>query len=109
MTAVRRHGVSGFGVVARLFLLLARSQEGYSHLVAIDPGQLAPAVGKPGRRQQQEKLLQVKSLDRAIDSEFSAALGDVLQDAVAAPGAVDTHHMRGNPALEDDAIALAPF
>src|ERR1700744_6245973 len=84
-------------------------QEGHADLVAIDPGQLAAAVGQPGRRQQQEELLQMEALDRALDGELGAGLGHVLHGAIAAPGAVDAHHMCRYSALEGDAVALAPF
>src|ERR1700748_1039691 len=109
MTAVRRPYSRVRAGAPRLFLLVALLEEGHADLVAIDPGELAAAVGKAGRRQQQEELLQVKPLDGSLDGELGAGLGNVLHCAIAAPGAVDAHHMRRNPALEGDAIALAPL
>src|SRR5580693_8117716 len=91
------------------FLFVAWLEEIDPDLVAVDPGELAAAIGKSGGRQQQEELLQMQSFDRALDGELRTGLGDVFHDAVAPPGAVDAHHVRGYPALEGDAFALAPF
>src|SRR5579871_749065 len=101
--------MSGFGTLARRLLLLAWLQEGHADLVAIDPGQFATAVREPRRRQEKEELLQLQPLDGALDSEFCARLGNVVHEAVAPPGAVDAHHVRRNPTLEDDACVFAPF
>ena len=68
---------------ALVVLLLAGLQEGDADLVAIDPGELAAPVGEAGGRQQQEEFLQVQALDRALDRQLGAGLGDVLDGAVA--------------------------
>src|ERR1700730_634805 len=91
------------------FLFVAWLEEIDPDLVAIDPGWRAAAIGKSGRRQQQEEFLQMQPFDRAFDGKLRAGFGDVFHDAIAPPGAVDAHHVRGYPALEGDAFALAPF
>src|SRR5215813_12230159 len=100
MTAVRRraNGKSGLGSRAPLFLLVAMLEESHADLIAIDPGELAAAVGEAGRRQQQEEFLQVKALDRDLDGELGAHLRDVFHHAITAPSAVDSHHMRRDTA-----------
>src|ERR1700738_4982705 len=92
-----------------LLFLVALLQEIDADLVAVDPTELAAAVGEAGGRQQQEEFLQVQALDGAVDREFGAGLRNVFHRAFTPPGAVDAHHMRGDPTLECDALALAPF
>src|SRR3977135_3569376 len=106
-----RSGIRGLRCAApcRLFLLVARLEEIDADLVAIDPGQFAAAIGKPGGRQQQEEFLEMQTLDGTFDREFRAGFRNVFHRAFAPPGAVDAHHMRGYPALECDSLALAPF
>src|SRR3981081_2137608 len=99
----------GVGALGLLFLLVGLLEEIDTDLVAIDPGQFAAAIGKSGRRQQQEEFLQMQTLDGTIDRQLGAGLGDVLHHTVAPPGAIDAHHVRGKTALKCDAIALAPF
>src|SRR6266702_6335593 len=82
------HGVMA-GRAALLPVLAA--QELDVHLGAVDAHQLAAAVGKAGGRQQQEELLQVQALDRAFHREDGVGVGDRVQLAVAAPGAIDGH------------------
>src|SRR5690242_15483354 len=98
-------GRSGLGKSAGLLLL----EKTDADLFALNPGELAPAIGKASRRQQQEEFLQVQTFDRPLDRKFCAGLGDVLHHAVAPPSAVDSHHVRVDAALEGDAVALAPF
>src|SRR5215475_5177326 len=110
MTFVRRVLQSNSGRCGPcLFPLVALFEEVDADLVAIDPSQLAAPVGQSGGRQQQKKFLEVQALDRALDGELGAGLGDVLHRALAPPGPVDSHHMGRYPALEDDAIAFASF
>ena len=112
MTAVRRPRrvqASAGGAPRGLLLLVALLEEIDADLIAIDPGQFAAAIGQSGGRQQQEEFLQMQPLDRAFHRELCAGLGNVFHDAVAAPGAVDAHHVRGDAAFERDALALAPF
>src|ERR1700742_2835072 len=110
MTVVRP-GISGSGfrrcALAALLLLVGQLEEGDADLVAVDPGQFAAAIGEAGGRQQQEEFLQMEPLDRSLDRELRTALRDVFHLALAPPGAVDAHHVRGNAALEGDALALA--
>src|SRR3954463_10240235 len=102
MTLVRRVlPLRPDGCGTRLFLLVAELEKVDADLVAIDPGELAASVRKSGGRQQQKKLLQMQAFDRAVDGQFGAAVGDVLHGAVAPPGAVDTHHLGRDPALEN--------
>ena len=56
------HGLLGF------FLLVTRFEKKDANLVAIHPGQLAAPVCFSHGRKQQEKFLQVKTFDRAVDS-----------------------------------------
>src|SRR5712671_1665292 len=93
----------------RLFLLVALLEEIDTDLIAVDPGQLAAAVGQAGRRQQQEEFLQMQALDGSFNRELGASLGNVFHRAFAPPGSVDAHHMRSEAALECDALAPAPF
>src|SRR5664279_2142445 len=51
---------TGRTTMRRLFLLVGGSQEIDADLIAVDPGQLAAAVGQAGRRQQQEKFLEMQ-------------------------------------------------
>ena len=51
----------------------------------------------------------MQALDRTFHRQLGAGLGNVFHDAVAAPGAVDAHHMGGDAAFERHALALAPF
>ena len=51
----------------RFFLLVARSEEKDANLIAIDPGKLTASVSLSHGRKQQEKFLQVKTFDRAVD------------------------------------------
>src|SRR5215470_13824193 len=108
MTAMRRGPRSGLGRGAAGGLpLVALPQEVDADLVAIDPGELAAAIGKAGRRQQQEEFLQVQALDGTLDRQLGAGFGDVLHGAVAPPGAVDGHHVSRNAPLEYDPLAPA--
>src|SRR6185437_4352372 len=66
---------------AELLLFIARLEKNDPDLVAVDPGKLAAAIGEAGRRQQQEKFLQVQTLDRSLDGELGAGLGDIFHDA----------------------------
>jgi hypothetical protein len=77
--------------------------------VAIDPGQLAVAIGESHRRQHEEKLRQLQSGDGIDDRQFGAAFSDVLDDAIAPPGAVDRHHLRGTLVIKPDARARSLF
>src|SRR5579872_3699549 len=109
MTAIRRTPAtnSGFSGAAPLFPLVAGLEKIDSDLVAIDPGKFASAIGKPRRRQQQKEFLQVQSLDRALDCQLGPGLGNVFHDAIAAPRAVDAHHVRVKSALERDTLTSA--
>jgi len=49
-------------------LLIARFEEKDADLIAIDPGKLTASVSLSHGRKQQEKFLQVKTFDRAVDS-----------------------------------------
>src|SRR3954468_11368429 len=49
----------------------------------------------------------MQALDRAVDGQFGAALGDVLHGAFAPPSAVDPHHLGCNPALEHNPAVSA--
>src|SRR4051794_19809925 len=51
----------------------------------------------------------MQPLDRTFDRQLGAGLGDVFHDAIAAPGAVDTHHVSRDAPLEYDAFAPAPL
>src|SRR5664279_510638 len=48
---------------ARLLFLALALDELDVHLRAVHPNQFATSIGQPGRRQQQEKLLQIEALD----------------------------------------------
>src|SRR6185437_8909118 len=98
--------VSGPGGGAAGLLLLQKTD---AELFALNPGELAAAVGEAGGRQQQKEFLQVDAFDRTLHREFGARLRDVLHHAVAPPGAVDSHHMRVDSAFKHDAVARAPF
>lgn len=52
-----------------LFLLVTRFEEKDANLIAIHPGELAAPVCFSHSRKQQEKFLQVKTFDRAVDSQ----------------------------------------
>src|SRR5882757_188981 len=93
----------------RLLLLVALFQKIDADLVAIDPCQLAAAIGQSCGRQQQEKFFQMQAFDRTLDSELGAGLGHIFHGAVAPPGAVDAHHVRGYAALKCVTIAPASF
>src|ERR1700733_4234698 len=112
MTVVRpetgKSGVRG-GAFVDLLLLFALLEEGDADLVAIDPGQLAAAIGEARGRQQQEEFLQMQPFDGTLDGEFRTGLRDVFHLAIAPPGAVDAHHVRSEAALKRDALALAPL
>src|SRR5580698_4959401 len=95
--------------LAGLLLLFALLEEGDADLVAIDPGQLAAAIGQARGRQQQEEFLQMQPFDGTLDGEFRTGLRDVFHLAIAPPGAVDAHHVRSEAALKRDALALAPL
>src|SRR5215510_14344696 len=108
MTAMRRGLCSGLGRGAPGdFPLVALPEEVDPDLGAIDPGQLAAAIGKAGRRQQQEEFLQVNTLDGTFDGEFGPVLGNVLHGALAPPGAIDGHHVSRDAPLEHDTLAAA--
>src|SRR4051812_31586615 len=108
MTLVRRVlPLRPDGCGTRLFLLVAELEKVDADLVAIDPGELAAPVREPGGRQQQKKFLQMQAFDRAVDGQLGAAVGDVLHGAVAPPGAVDTHHLGRDPALENNPAVAA--
>lgn len=49
----------------------------------------------------------MQAFDRAVDGQLGAAFGDVLHGAVAPPGAVDSHHLGRNPALENNPVVAA--
>src|SRR3954447_9815602 len=109
----RRAG-SGFshrraGATSDSSFLLGGLDEIYADRVAIDPGQLAAPVRQASGREQQEKLFQGEPLDRAFDGELGAGLRNVFHGAIAAPGAVDAHHVRLEAALEGNALAFAAF
>src|SRR3954468_2255251 len=116
MTELRRGALTGSDFLRRLagaashpFLLHGSLDEVDADLVAIDPRQFATAVGKAGGRQQQEKFFQVEPLHRAFDDELGAGFRNVFHGAIAAPGAVDAHHVRIEAALEGNALAFAAF
>ena len=52
----------------RLLLLVAGFEEIDADLIAVDPGQLAAAVGQAGGRQQQEEFLEMQPLDGTFDA-----------------------------------------
>src|SRR4029078_8524796 len=95
--------------LGRPFFPVAGLEEIDADLVAIDPGQLAAAIGKAGGGQQQEELLELQALDGTFDAELRAGFRDVFHHALSAPSAVDTHHMRGDATFEYDALAFALF
>src|SRR5579883_1083409 len=77
----------GFGLLlADLRSLLARLElhEADAGVAAVDPDQLAAPEGEAGRRQQQEELLGLQHVDRALDLDLGAGRGDVEQDPVRA-------------------------
>src|ERR1700734_3775754 len=110
MTTVRRVRAtdSGFSRASPLLLLVAGLEKINADLVAIHPCEFAPAIGKTRRRQQQKEFLQMQSFDRALDRQLGAGLGNVFHGAVAAPRAVDAHHLRGKSPLKRDALTPAP-
>src|SRR5215210_3839873 len=95
--------------LARSLLLFAGPEKVDADLVAIDPSQLTAAISQTCGGQQQEKFLKLQSLDGAVDAELRAGLRNVFHHALAAPSAVDPHHMSGDAPLEYDALAFAPF
>src|SRR3954466_63679 len=76
------------------------SDEGHANFAAVYPRQLASAIGKAGRREHQEELVQRQALHRALDQQLGSAVGYVLQCASALPRSVDRHHARWNCPLE---------
>jgi hypothetical protein len=76
-------------------------------LVAVDPGQFAPAERLTGRRKNQEEFLKADAFDRVNDQQFGAACSCIEHYAALAPGAVDRNHLNVNTAGKFDAIALA--
>src|SRR4029079_18583557 len=82
------------------------AQELNVHLGAIDAHQFTAAVGKSGRRQQQEELLEVQPLDRAFHGEDGVGVGNRVELAVAAPGAVDRHDADVIAAAESHALRI---
>src|SRR5438270_13686701 len=97
------------GTPPHALFVLGGLDEVDAYRVAIDPGELAAPISQPGRRQQQEEFLQVQPFHRTIDGELGAGLRNIFHGAVAAPGAVDSHHMRVDAAFEGDSLALAAF
>src|SRR5947209_20409705 len=109
MTAVRRPLRPGRDAAPRGLLLVALPEEIDADLVAIDPGQLATAIGKARRRQQQEEFLQMQALDGTFDRQLGTGLGNVFHGAIAPPGAVDGHHVSRDAPLEYDPLPPAPL
>ena len=60
-------------------------------LRAIDADQFAAAIGKAGRRQQQEEFLEVEALNLTLDGEDGVVIRYRIEQAVAPPCAVDAH------------------
>jgi hypothetical protein len=98
----RRVGV----LVGAFRFLLLRSRK-TAYLISVHPGQLAAAVGQPGRGKQQEQFLQVEPFDRVIDRQLSAAIRDIFHHAVAAPGAIDGHHLRSMAPIKYDPMVFS--
>src|ERR1700682_3504554 len=57
-------------------------------LVAVEPDALAAAMRAPGLRQHQEELLHVDPVDRAVDGQLGAGVGNVPDAAITLPGSV---------------------
>src|SRR5271157_5749733 len=71
------------------------------------PDQLASAICKTGRGQQQEEFLEIQSFDGVLDDQPRAGLRHVDHLATAAPGAVDPHDKYVDAALEIDAFVFS--
>src|SRR5579872_6156862 len=76
---------------ARLLLAHLGLEELDIHLGPVDADELAAAIGKPGRGQQQEEFLEIETLDRTFHRQRSVVVGDRVEEAIAAPGSVDPH------------------
>src|ERR1700761_3162061 len=67
------------------------AQEANADLFAIEPDALAAPVGAAGRRQDEEEFAGVDPVDRPVDGQLGADLGDVADAALALPGSIDRH------------------
>lgn len=74
------------------------------HSRAVDPDQLASAIGKPGGRKQQKEFLEIEALDGTFHGEHGVAIGDRVELTIPAPGPVDRHDADVVAAAEGDAF-----
>src|SRR5262249_28669171 len=84
-------------------------EETDANLVAVEPDALAAPVRVAGCGQHQEELAQVDVVDRAPNPQLGAGIGHVADPAIARPGSIDRHHLRGIAAPELDARHVAAF
>ena len=80
-------------------------EEKDANLIAIDPGELAAPVRVSDSRKQQEKFLEGKTFDRAVDGQSSAGLRYILQ--VQGRSTVDASCWRQIPAQIRHALPSA--
>jgi hypothetical protein len=79
----------------------------HANLIPIHTDQFAAPVHAPGRRQDQEELFDLKSLNRFLDDQSCTSVGDVEQFTRASPGAIDSYDIDIVTALKRDAPGLA--
>lgn len=89
--------------------LLAPFQESDSHLIAVDPGELAAPICQPSGRKYEEEFLQMKTFNGALDRKFRAGIGHIFHDAGPSPSAVDRHHVGGISPFKYDPLRLPLF
>src|SRR5258708_13143354 len=80
------------GRAAAPLLLVLALEELDVNFGAVDANQFASAIGEAGRRQQQKELLEIESFDGAVDGQYGIVVRNGVEQAVAAPRSINTHH-----------------
>src|SRR6185437_10763921 len=91
------------------FLAVLALEELDVHVGSVHPHQLAAPIGQSGRREQQEELLEIEALDRALDRQCRVIVGNRPELAIAPPCAVDGHDADIVTAAEGDAFCALAF
>src|ERR1700735_571997 len=104
MHSVTRESV--LGNTGLLFLVLS-NQKLDIDFHAVDANKFAAAISEAGRRQQQEELFEIETLNGPLDGQHRIGIGYRIEHAVPAPRSVDAHDADAVAAAEG--YPLLPF